>query len=193
MKLILKESIENLGKKGDLVDVAAGYGRNYLVPKKLAVEVTPANTKMVEMIQKSLRKGLEKEMKVYQSLIQKLNDVTLTFSRKAGETDAIFGSVSVNDIRDALSEQDFEIEKKKILLEEPIKRLGNYTIPIKIFQDERAEIKVEVIKEGEPEAPSPEGVAQETAPQPEPAAVDQSSEEAPAGAEAPGPEDETET
>ena len=148
MKLILKDNIENLGKKGDIVNVAPGFGRNYLVPKKMALEVTATNIKMIEMVQKSLRKGLEKEMKVYQSVIEKLNAVTLTFARKAGEKDVIFGSVNVTDIRDALAELNFEVEKKKILLDEPIKRLGNYTVPIKVFHDDKALIKLEVNKEG---------------------------------------------
>ncbi len=155
MKVILKDNIENLGKKGDIVKVAPGYGRNYLLPKKLALKVTATNMKMIEMVQKSLRKGLEKEMKVYLSLIEKLNAVTLTFTRKAGEKDAIFGSVSVTDIREALVKLGFDIEKKKILLDEPIKRLGNYTVPIKVFHDDRAEIKLEVAREGGPEEAEP--------------------------------------
>ena len=160
MRVILKDNIENLGKKGDIVKVAQGYGRNYLLPKQLALEVTSTNMKMVEMVQKSLRKGLEKEMKVYQSLIEKLNAVSLTFTRKAGEKDSIFGSVSVTDIRDALAELGFDLEKKKILLDEPIKRLGNYTVPIKVFHEDRAEIKLEVAKEGGVEGGElPEGTA----------------------------------
>ncbi len=155
MKVILKDNIEYLGKKGDIVKVAPGYGRNYLLPKKLALKVTATNMKMIEMVQKSLRKGLEKEMKVYLSLIEKLNAVALIFTRKAGEKDAIFGSVSVTDIREALVELGFDIEKKKILLDEPIKRLGNYTVPIKVFHDDRAEIKLEVAREGGPEEAEP--------------------------------------
>ncbi|MFA9454280.1 MAG: 50S ribosomal protein L9, partial [Candidatus Aminicenantaceae bacterium] len=150
MKVILKDNIENLGKKGDIVKVAPGYGRNFLLPKKLALKVTATNMKMIEMVQKSLRKGLEKEMKVYMSLIEQLNAVTLTFHRKSGEKDTIFGSVSVTDIRDALTELNFDVEKKKILLDEPIKRLGNYTVPIKVFHDDRAEIKLKVVREGGP-------------------------------------------
>ncbi len=175
MKVILKDNIENLGKKGDIVNVAAGYGRNYLVPKKMALEVTATNFKMIEMVQTSLRKGLEKEMKVYQSVIEKLNAVSLTFIRKAGEKDVIFGSVSVTDIRDALAGLGFEIEKKKILLDEPIKRLGNFTVPIKVFHDDKALIKLEVNKEGESEdvtAPKPaekEPLAEDTQATPVPA------------------------
>lgn len=180
MKVILKDNIEDLGKKGDIVTVAPGYGRNYLIPKKLALEVTATNLKMIEMVQKSLRKGLEKEMKVVQSLIERLSTVTLTFARKAGEKDTIFGSVSVNDIREALMEQNFDIEKKRILLDEPLKRLGNYTVPIKVFHEDRAEISVEVVKEGAP--------AEEEAPEVE--AEPESVQAAPPAAE-PEPEPET--
>jgi large subunit ribosomal protein L9 len=148
MKVMLKENVEDLGKKGDIVRVAPGFGRNYLIPKQIAMEVTSTNTKMIEMVQKALRKGLEKEIASYRSQAEKLNAVTLTFERKAGEKDHIFGSVNVTDIRDALAAQGLEIEKKKILLDEPIKRLGNYTVAIKVFHDERAEIKLAVNKEG---------------------------------------------
>jgi len=148
MKIILKENIENLGKRGDIIDVAPGYGRNYLIPKKLALQVTPSNLKMVKMEQKVLRKKLEQEVQSFQSVIDQLNQTSLSFERKAGDKDVIFGSVSTADIKEALEKQGIEVEKKRILLAEPIKRLGNYTIPIKVFHDERAEIKIEVKKEG---------------------------------------------
>ena len=148
MKIILKENIENLGSKGDIVNVAAGYGRNYLLPKKLALEVTSSNMKMIEMEQASLKKNLEKVRMSYQDDIQKLNDVSFALERKAGEKDTIFGSVSVADIKEELDKLGFEIEKKKILLKEPIKRLGNYTVPIKVFLDDIAEIKIQVVSEG---------------------------------------------
>ncbi len=146
MKVILKQDVENLGSKGDIVDAAPGFGRNYLIPKKLALEVTSSNMKMIEIERQALKKRLEKERLSFEGLIQKLNQVALTFKRKSGEKDMIFGSVSSSDIKDALHELGFEIDKKKILLEEPIKRLGNYSVPIKIFQEDRAEIKVEVLK-----------------------------------------------
>ncbi len=156
MKIILKENIENLGSKGDIVNVAAGYGRNYLLPKKLALEVTSTNMKMIEMEQASLKKNLEKARISYQDVIQKLNDVSLSFERKAGEKDTIFGSVSVADIKEALDKLSFEIEKKKILLKEPIKRLGNYKVSIKVFLDDNAEIKIQVVPEvGEEEVVKP--------------------------------------
>ena len=149
MKIILKENIENLGKKGDIVDVAPGYGRNYLIPKNLALEVTPKNLKMIEIQQQALKKGLAKEMESHRELIDQLNQVTLTFLRKAGDKDTIFGSVSSTDIREALGELNFNIEKKKIVLEEPIKKLGNYTVSLKVFPDEKAELKIEVVKQDE--------------------------------------------
>jgi len=148
MKIILKENIENLGKRGDIIDVAPGYGRNYLIPRKLALQVTPSNLKMVEMEQKALRKKLEQEVKSFKSVIDQFNQTSLSFERKAGDKDVIFGSVSATDIKEALEKLGIEVEKKRILLAEPIKRLGNYTIPIKVFHDERSEIKIEVKKEG---------------------------------------------
>jgi large subunit ribosomal protein L9 len=151
MKVILKENIENLGKRGDIIDVAAGYGRNYLIPRKLALEVTPTNMKTIEIDQRALRKKLEKEVVSYQSLMERLNQTSLSFERKAGDKDVIFGSVSIADIKEGLDSLGFDIEKKRILLDEPIKRLGNYTVSIKVFHDEQAEIKIEVKKEGETE------------------------------------------
>ncbi len=149
MRVILKQDVENLGRKGDIVNVAPGYGRNYLIPKKIALEVTSSNMKMIEIEQQALKKEVEKERASYQTLIEKLNATTLSFRRKTGEKDIIFGSVSSADLKDSLQELGFEIDKKKILLSEPIKRLGNYTVPIKIFHEDRAEVKVEVVKEGE--------------------------------------------
>lgn len=163
MRVILRENIEKLGKKGDIINVARGYGRNYLIPKKMAIEVTSSNMKMIAIEQKALHKGFEEEMASYQGVIDRLNGITLSFARKTSEKDVIFGSVSATDIRDALAAQDIEVEKKKILLDEPIKRLGNYTVPIRIFHEERAEVKIEVLKEGAPvikeeQEPSPDRV-----------------------------------
>jgi large subunit ribosomal protein L9 len=155
MKVILKQDVENVGRKGDILNVAAGYGRNFLLPRKLALEVTPSNMKMVEVERKSLKKKVEQERVSFQGLIERLNQVSLSFARKAGEKDHIFGSVSAGDIKDALDKLGFEIDKKKIALDEPLKRLGNYTVAVKVFHDDKAEIKVAVVKEEEPgEAPA---------------------------------------
>ena len=149
MKIILKQDVENLGRKGDIVKVAAGFGRNYLLPRKLGIEVTPSNVKMVEIERQSLKKKVESERLSYRDLIARLNAVTLSFPRKAGEKDHIFGSVSAADIKDALDKLGFDIDKKKIVLDEPLKRLGNYSVTVKVFHDHKAEVKVAVVKEDE--------------------------------------------
>ncbi len=196
MKIILRENIENLGEKGDIVNVAAGYGRNYLIPKKMALEITPTNTKMIEIEQQALKKGLEKEMETYQTLIEQLNEVSLTFKRKAGEKDSIFGSVSTGDIKDALSNLNLNIEKKKILLPDPIKKLGNYKVPIKIFHDQTAEISLEVNREGTPvteATPPSDDKKEEAAPaeaQEAPPSDDKEEEAAPAETQEAPPSDD---
>lgn len=151
MKLLLRENIENLGKKGDVVDVAPGHGRNYLIPKKMAVRVTPSNMKMIEIEQKALKKGLEKEMESYNEITERLNNTNLVFQRKTSEKETIYGSVSANDIKESLDKLGLNIEKKRILLEEPIKKIGTFTVPIKVFHEKQAEVKVEVNKEEEGE------------------------------------------
>jgi len=155
MKVILKQDVEKVGRKGDIVNVAPGYGRNYLIPRKLALEVTASNVKMIEIERQALKKKVEAERLSFQGLIQKLNQVTLTFPRRAGEKDVIFGSVSAADIKEALDKLGFEVDKKRIHLEEPIKRLGNFVVPVKVYHDDKAEVRIVVVKEesgeGEPE------------------------------------------
>jgi large subunit ribosomal protein L9 len=179
MKIILKENIENLGKRGDIINVAAGYGRNYLIPRKLALQVTPSNMKMIEMEQKALRKKLEGEVKSFQSVIDQLNQTSLSFERKAGDKDVIFGSVSTSDIKEALDKLGIEVEKKKILLAEPIKRLGNFTVPIKVFHDEQPEIKIEVKKEGAEDEKKKPAVSEEKAEEKETVKAEDKKEESP--------------
>jgi large subunit ribosomal protein L9 len=147
MKVILKQDVEKLGRRGDVVSVAPGFGRNYLLPRKMAIAVTPTNIKMIEIERQALKKKVEIERKSFQSLAQKLNQVSLTFTRRAGEKDVIFGSVSSGDVKEALDGLGYDIDKKKIVLDEPIKRLGNFSVPIKIGPDDRAEIKVVVARE----------------------------------------------
>ncbi|MDI6698408.1 MAG: 50S ribosomal protein L9 [Candidatus Saccharicenans sp.] len=160
MKIILLENVEKVGRKGDILEVSPGFARNYLIPRKLAMEVTPGNLKTVEMQQKALKKKLEKERLTYQELIKQLNQVTLTFVRRSSEKDVIFGSVSAADIQEELARQGFEIDRKKIVLEEPIKRLGTFSVPVKVYHEDRAEIKVVVVKE---EAPAPDSQTEPTA------------------------------
>jgi large subunit ribosomal protein L9 len=156
MRVILKQDVDKVGRKGDVVNVAPGFARNLLVPKKLAIEVTASNVKMIEIERTALKKKVEVERKSFQGLIEKLNQTSLTFARRAGEKDVIFGSVSSGDIRDELVKLGLDVDKKKILLDEPIKRLGNFTVPIKVYHDDRAAVKIAVVKEevGSEEKPS---------------------------------------
>ena len=166
MKVILKQDVDKLGRKGDVVNVASGFGRNYLVPRKMAIEVTASNLKMIEIERAALKKKVETERKSFLGLIEKLNLTSLTFARRAGEKDVIFGSVSSGDIRDALAALGLDVDKKKILLDEPIKRLGNFTVPIKVYHDDRAAVKVVVVKEEVEEKvpePAPEADTDKTA------------------------------
>jgi large subunit ribosomal protein L9 len=155
MKVILKQDVEKLGRRGDVVNVAPGFGRNYLIPRKMALAVTATNMKTIEIERQALKKKLEAERKSFQTLVQKLNEVSLTFARRAGDKDVIFGSVSAGDVKEALDALGYEIDKKKILLDEPIKRLGNFTVPVKISTEDRAEVKIIVARE-EGESPAAE-------------------------------------
>ncbi|HMA54906.1 MAG TPA: 50S ribosomal protein L9 [Acidobacteriota bacterium] len=147
MKVILKQDVEKLGRRGDVVNVAPGFGRNYLIPRKMALAVTATNVKTIEIERQALKKKAEIERKSFQSLVEKLNQVSLTFTRRAGDKDVIFGSVSGGDVKEALDKLGYDIDKKKILLDEPIKRLGNFTVPVKISTDDRAEVKIVVARE----------------------------------------------
>lgn len=152
MKVILKQDVENVGRKGDVVNVASGYGRNYLIPRKLALEVTASNLKMIEIEGAALKKKAEQERASFQETIQKLNQVTLSFTRKTTEKDHIFGSVTAADIKEALDAQGFAVDKKRIVLPEPIKQLGSHKVTIKVYHDDKAEIQVDVVAEEEPPA-----------------------------------------
>jgi large subunit ribosomal protein L9 len=151
MEVILKEDVHNLGHRGDLVKVAAGYGRNYLLPRKLAVPATDGNRKMVEA-QKTA--GIRKEA-VERGDAQKLSDmlagVQVTVSRKAGEGDHLFGSVTAIDVADALAAKGYQIDRRKIQLDEPLKSLGSFDVAVKLHKDVTASVKVHVTKEAEAE------------------------------------------
>ena len=146
MKVILKHDLEKVGRKGDIVNVAAGFGRNYLIPRKLAIEVTASNLKMVEIERQALKKKVEQERQSFQGTIQKLSQVTLTFPRRAGEKDIIFGSVSAGDVKEALDKLGFEVDKKRIQLDEPIKLLGEFDVAVKIYGDVTVTAKVTVVR-----------------------------------------------
>ncbi len=146
MKVILIENVQSLGKIGDIADVKDGYARNFLLPKKLALPATEENVKRVQKKIQEMQRKIEIEKMTAEELDRKLRGLLLTIPKKCGEKDTIFGSVTVADILEALSKVGLEIEKKKIQLSEPIKKLGIYTIPIKLNPSLTSEIKIEVVK-----------------------------------------------
>lgn len=147
MQIILQEDVDKLGTRGQLVDVAPGFARNYLLPKKLALEASPANIKRLEKIRATLAKRTATEKDAAQQQAALLNQVTLQFKRKSGENDQLFGSVTSGDLADALKAQGFEIDKRRIQLDEPIKVIGERTVTVKLVHGVTAEFKVVVDKE----------------------------------------------
>ncbi|HLA01008.1 MAG TPA: 50S ribosomal protein L9 [Thermodesulfovibrionales bacterium] len=147
MKIILKEDIKKLGKMGQIVDVADGYARNYLVPKGFAVEASTKNIRSLEHEKKIIQEKARKHKDSAQDLASRISAMTLTIKAKAGEEEKLFGSVTTMDIAEALLTQGVEIEKKKIVLEEPIKRLGSYSVQIKLHPDVSVPLTVQVIQE----------------------------------------------
>jgi len=147
MQLILQEDVEKLGTRGQLVDVAAGYARNFLLPRKLAIEATPGNMKRLEKMRAAFAKKEAVEKGDAQKLAELLTSVSITLTRKAGENDQLFGSVTSSDISEALAAQGYNIEKRKITLADPIKVLGEFEIAIKLHRDVSAAIKLTVKKE----------------------------------------------
>ncbi len=146
MQVILKENVEKLGSEGDVVAVADGYARNYLIPRKLAIQATEKNRRSLEH-EKRLETDLAaKEKKEAEKLAGELSNLSCTIRMQAGENDRLFGSVTSLDIAAALEEQGIEIDRRKIILDEPLKELGVFTVPAKIHPDVIAEIKVWVVK-----------------------------------------------
>ena len=149
MEVILREDVEKLGNRGQIVDVAAGYARNFLLPKRMAVRATQANRKIVEQERQAHVRREATERGAAEELAKLLNGVSVTIAQKAGEMDQLFGSVTSKDIAEALEKQNFTIERRKIHLDEPIKQLGEHPVVVKLFSDVSAEIKVNVVREEE--------------------------------------------
>jgi large subunit ribosomal protein L9 len=147
MKVILKQNVESLGKAGDLVKVADGYARNFLVPKGLAAEANSRNLKVFEHEKQQILQQAEKIQKQAEDTAARLNAVTCTIARRVGEQEKLFGSVGAKDIEDALVAQGIEIGKKSVLLDEPIKALGEFPVRIKLSAGVTGEIKVVVVAE----------------------------------------------
>jgi large subunit ribosomal protein L9 len=147
MQIILQEDIEKVGARGEIVNVAEGYARNYLLPRKLALEASPGNLKRLEKIRTALAKRTATEREGAQKQAELLKDVTLTFSRKAGENDQLFGSVTAADISEALATQGFEVDKRRIELAEPIKAVGEYEVTARLVHGVTATFKVNATRQ----------------------------------------------
>lgn len=147
MLVILRENVENLGRIGDLVNVTNGYARNFLIPRKLVMVADPANVKMIENQKKVLEKKRLAARAISQEMAKKISDQSVTISRKVGENDKLFGSVTQSDIADALKKTGLSVEKRMITLEQPIKALGVHTVTVKFDQDVSSMVKVWVVKE----------------------------------------------
>ncbi len=147
MQIILQEDVEKLGNRGDVVTVKPGYARNFLLPKKLAVEATPGNMKALERIRGALAKKTATELDAAKKQAELLSQVSLKFTRKTGENDQMFGSVTNGDIADGLKAQGFTIDKRQVQIGEPLKSLGEFPVTVKVFRDVTAEIKVSIGKE----------------------------------------------
>ncbi len=147
MQVILREDIEKLGKIGDLVKVADGYARNYLVPKKKAIEATPDNVRSMDHAKKMVSDRLRKLKKEAAAEAGQIKGLAVTIKAKVGEEGKLFGSVTSMDIAEAAKASGVNIDKRKIALEEPIKRVGDYTISVKLHADVTAEFKVSVVAE----------------------------------------------
>ena len=164
-QILLREDIENLGARGEVVRVKAGYARNYLLPRRLAVEATSSNVKQIESERTALLKREAKDRASATGQAEQLSALNLTFERKVGEGGVLYGSVTSMDIAHALKEQGYEIDRRKIVLREPIKRFGNYTVPVRLHRDVHVELPVSVVGEGgeEVEVLAPEPAASQEA------------------------------
>jgi large subunit ribosomal protein L9 len=149
MEVILKEDIESLGSRGDVVKVADGYGRNYLLPRKLAMQATEANKAVIEQMKASALRRSAKEKAEAEQQIPTFEALALTFKRKVGENEQLFGSVTSADIAHALEQQGHAIDRRRIGLDEPLKQLGEFHIPVKLHREVTAHIKVTVAPEAE--------------------------------------------
>ena len=147
MDVILREDIDKLGARGEVVKVAPGYARNFLLPKRLAVEATDANRKIVEQERQAHLRKEAKQKSEAEDLSKLMSGVSVTIAQKAGENDQLFGSVTAKDVVDALAAKNFTVDRRKVQLDEPIKQLGEYKVPVRLHREVTAEITVTVVKE----------------------------------------------
>jgi large subunit ribosomal protein L9 len=151
MEVILREHVDNLGRRGEIVKVADGYARNYLLPRKLALLATDGNKQRIEKERAKFDAAEAEERKVAEALSARMSNLELEIARRVGETEALYGSVTTSDIAEALSKKGFDVDRRKIALQEPIKKLGAFDIPVRLQRDVTATIKLKVVSEGEPE------------------------------------------
>ena len=147
MELILREDVQGLGVRGDVIDVASGYARNYLLPRGLAVLATEAQKRVLEKETKLREIRDEKSKSNLSAVAEKMSDLSTTIVVQAGEEDKLYGSVTAHDIAEAIKNQGFEVDQKQVLLDEPIKKLGIYTVPVKLHREIEVAVKVWVVKE----------------------------------------------
>lgn len=147
MEVILKEDVAKLGSRGDVVKVAEGYGRNYLLPRKLAIEANAGNKAVIEQMKAAAVRRSAKEKSQAEELAKQFDGVSVSFQRRSGEHDQLFGSVTSSDIAEALAKKGFDVDRRKIQLHEPLKTLGEFTVPLKLHKDVTSHLKVTIEKE----------------------------------------------
>jgi large subunit ribosomal protein L9 len=147
MEVILKEDVPKLGNRGDVVKVAEGYGRNYLLPRKLAIEATLANKAVIEQMKAAAVRRQAKEKSEAEALAKQFEGLSVSFQRRAGENNQLFGSVTSSDIAETLEKKSFHIDRRKIQLHEPLKSIGEFDIPVKLHKDVTTHLKVVIEKE----------------------------------------------
>jgi len=147
MEVILKEDVPKLGSRGDVIKVAEGFGRNYLLPRKLAIEASAGNKKVIEQMKAAALRRSAKEKAQAEELAKQFDGLSVSFARKSGERDQLFGSVTSGDVAEALTKKGFDLDRRKIQLHEPLKTLGEFTVPIKLHRDVTTHLKVVIEKE----------------------------------------------
>ena len=147
MEVILKEEVDNLGHRGEVVKVAEGYARNFLLPRKLAMQATEANKAVIEQMKSAAARRSATEKAVAEALVAQLEPVVLSFTRKSGEAGHLFGSVTSADVAAGLASNGFEIDRRKIQLPEPLKTVGDFSVAVKLHREVTAQIKVKVLAE----------------------------------------------
>ena len=149
MEVILREHVDNLGRRGEIVKVADGYARNYLLPRKLALLATEGNKKVIERERVKFDAKEAEDRKVAEAIAARIASTEIEISRKVGETEALYGSVTTSDIAEALHAKGLDIDRRKIVLQEPIKRIGDFEVPIRLARDVTTHVKIKVVAEGQ--------------------------------------------